>query len=198
MSNRHPRPWYRDSLFGDGPRVPLDRNQRARFKFLLNAHARARRLPAKQEWVGKALLKRLGASGRCDPTHATLAAHAGCSERTARRACETMRRLGLLRWQHRLVRVGWRSEQTSNAYVLMTNVANPAPLPSGGQKGRETKSIDKSMDCTSLPLFSYDERVAAQAALAERRRVIEQRLANKGCGGAAPESVRRAFGPMPA
>jgi hypothetical protein len=184
MPHGHPRPWYRDSLFGDGPRCPLDRNQRARFKFLLDAHVRARRLPAKQERVGRALVKRLGADGRCDPTHATLAAHAGCSERTARRACETLRRLGLLRWQHRLVRAGWRSEQTSNAYVLMVTAANPAPLSSGGQKGRETKLIDKSMSSSSLPLFSYDERVAGQAALAEvlRRRqgVVNAMLANKG------------------
>lgn len=56
MPNSHPRPWHRGSLFGDGPRRPLDREQRARFKFLVRAHARAGRLPAKQQWVAESLL----------------------------------------------------------------------------------------------------------------------------------------------
>jgi hypothetical protein len=40
----HPRPWHRGSVFGDGPRRPLDREQRARIKYLLNAHSGWRRL----------------------------------------------------------------------------------------------------------------------------------------------------------
>jgi len=60
MSANHPRPWHRGSVFGVGPRRPLDREQRARFRFLLLAHARAGRLSPKAQWVGEALLKRLG------------------------------------------------------------------------------------------------------------------------------------------
>jgi len=85
-------------------------------KFLFRAHARAGRLPAKQEWVGLALLKRLGRDGQCDPSHATLADDSGTSPRTVRRATATLQSLGLLRWQQRLVRADWRAEQTSNAY----------------------------------------------------------------------------------
>jgi hypothetical protein len=44
LPTSHPRPWRRDSVFGDGPRVPLDRNGRARFRFLIHAHRGARRL----------------------------------------------------------------------------------------------------------------------------------------------------------
>jgi hypothetical protein len=138
MPTSHPRPWHRGSLFSDGPRRPLDREQRARFRFLLNAHARANRIPAKQEKVGNALLKRLGADGQCDPSHDTLAADTGISSRTVRRATVTMADLGLLRWQTRLVRAGWRTEQTSNAYELVPTTENPAAC-CGGQNVRETQ-----------------------------------------------------------
>src|SRR4051812_23656182 len=145
----HPRPWRRGSVFGDGRRVPLDRERRARFRYLLNAHRRARRLTPTAELVGTALLKRLGTDGQCDPSHATLAAHVGCSARTVGRATAVMRDLGLLRWDQRLIRSGWRAEQTSNAYELVP-AAVPAmvlPLPRcGGQNGRETpkgKFIDE-------------------------------------------------------
>jgi len=85
MSKSHPRPWHRGSVFGPGPRRPLDRNQRARFRYLLALHARENRISSKCEKVGLALLKRHGPDGRCDPTQATLAADAGCKERTVRR-----------------------------------------------------------------------------------------------------------------
>jgi hypothetical protein len=143
MPNPHPRPWRRGSLFTAGKRRPLDREQRARFRFLLRAHARAGRLPAKHEWVGEALLKRLGTDGQCDPAHETLASDAGCSSRTVRRATAAMRSLGLLRWTTRLVRAGWRTEQTSNAYELVPAAERPAPR-CGGQSGRETRKIDIS------------------------------------------------------
>jgi hypothetical protein len=100
-------------VFSDGRRVPLDRERRARFRFLTRAHARARRITPKHEWVADALLKRLGEDGQCDPSHATLAADTGVSDRTVRRATAQMQALGLLRWETRLVRAGWRAEQTS-------------------------------------------------------------------------------------
>ena len=108
---RHPRPWHRGSVFGDGHRRPLDREQRARFRFLLNMHHRFGRLTRAARDVGEALVRRLGADGRCDPTHATLASDAACDARTVRRATAALRDLGMLRWQTRLVRAGWRAEQ---------------------------------------------------------------------------------------
>jgi hypothetical protein len=85
-----------------------------------------------------ALLGRLGAAGRIDPSHATLAGLARCSERTVRRATKRLSELGLLRWQQRIDRAGWRTEQISNAYEFL-----PESLPpySGGQTGRKTKSL---------------------------------------------------------
>jgi hypothetical protein len=63
----------------------------------------------------------------------------GVSSRTVRRATDILRRLGLLLWQTRLVRAGWRTEQTSNAYLLVPTAENPAVL-CDGQIGRQILS----------------------------------------------------------
>jgi hypothetical protein len=175
-----------DSLFGPGPRRRLDREQRARFKFLLNAHARAGRLPAKQKWVGGALLKRLGDDGQCDPSHDTLAADAAVSVRTVKRATVTMRGLGLLRWQHRIVRAGWRTEQTSNAYTLSLT-ENPPPRCEC-QSGRRTVRV--LLSTTEPPA----DRVEALAAMAARQAVMQERLLKRyaASGGIGLNQGRRA------
>jgi|SRR5579863_5753816 len=176
----HPKPWHRGSVFGDGYRRPLDREQRARFRYLLNAHHRAGRLTRAARDVGEAMVRHLGTDGRCDPAHATLAAVAGCCDRTVRRAAVAMRDLGLLRWQTRLIRAGWRAEQTSNAYELVPTIAAPiARVSCGGQNVRETRQrlIQSSMPTPSL--------AEAAAALAWRRSVMEQRLRTGGAGGRA-------------
>lgn len=189
----HPRPWHRGSTFGDGPRRPLDREQRARFRYLLNAHCRAGHITDKGAKVGEALLKRLSVDGRCDPSHQTLAddvkASTGkCSERTARRALDAMKGLGLVTWARRIVRAGWRVSQTSNAYVLvpLATVNPPAIrlIPSGGHSGRETRS--ESFISVQHPVSDVPEgdRIGARAALAEiaakRQAVLQARLLGKG------------------
>ena len=72
MSNPHPRPWHRHSVFGDGPRVPMCRERRAVWKARIEIHRRAGRITDGEAYVGLALLKRLGQDGRCDPSHQTL------------------------------------------------------------------------------------------------------------------------------
>src|SRR4051794_24676236 len=166
-----PRPWRRGSVFGDGRRVPLDRERRARFRFLLNAHRRARRLTPTAELVGTALLKRLGADGQCDPSHATLAADVGCSARTVGRATASMRELGLLRWDQRLVRNQWRAEQTSNAYELVPTAALPVPVLRRTSCPRNPSLVDSKEAAALLPPPSPQELAAAEAALAARRTV---------------------------
>ncbi len=50
-----------------------------------------------------------------------------------------MRALGLLLWQCRLMWVGWRAEQTSNAYTLSPDTAvsiAALPVPRCGGHGR--------------------------------------------------------------
>jgi len=173
----HPKPWHRGSEYGPGPRRPLDREQRARFRFLLNMHHRVGRLTRAARDVGEALVRRLGADGRCDPTHATLASDAACDARTVRRATASLRDLGLLAWRTRLVRSGWRAEQTSNAYELLTAIAAPHEMPRtarcGGQPGRETR---REAIPSVLPLPSPAERQAAQEALARVRAARSARL----------------------
>src|SRR5206468_353729 len=122
----HPRPWRRGSEHGTGPRRPLSADQRRIWLARAELERRAGRLTAFHVEVGRALLRRLGEDGRCDPSQATLAADAGCSERTVRRALAAFRELGLLAWAQRLVVRPWpaggrgatRAEQTSNAYAL--------------------------------------------------------------------------------
>jgi hypothetical protein len=141
MPNPHPRPWHRGSVFGNGPRRPLEREQRARFKYLLNAHRRARRLTPHAELVGAALLRRLSVDGRCDPSHDRISQDVGCGARTVRRALAALKALGLLMWQCRLVRDGWRCAQTSNSYVLVPGAGTLAAAACDGQSGRETRPL---------------------------------------------------------
>lgn len=68
----------------------------------------------------------ISTDGRCDPGHDTLADDAGCCARTVRRGLDALRALGLVMWQRRIVRAGWRTSQTSNAYLL---------VPAGVAKG---------------------------------------------------------------
>ena len=182
MPSHHPKPWHRGSVFGTGPRRALDREQRARFAFLLRAHRRARRLTPLTEHIGVALLKRLSVTGQCDPSHDTLASDAGCSARTVRRATGSMRGLGLLRWQTRIVRSGWRTEQTSNAYTLVP--ADVPPVVScGGQIGRETRkrriisetqqdqeareSVTRQLEAVGITAEQARASLAARAAVVE-------------------------------
>jgi AraC-like DNA-binding protein len=142
MSTAHPRPWRRGSLFTDGPRHPLDREQRAVWRARLDIARRGGRITATHAEVGRALVRRLGQDGRLDPSHETIAGDAGCSDRTVRRALEALAGCGLVRWVRRLVRDGWRAVQTSNAYEL---TAPGQGTPCGGQNGRGIRKIDLSL-----------------------------------------------------
>jgi hypothetical protein len=185
MPKAHPRPWHRGSVFGDGLRRPLDRGQRATFNYLVKAHRRAGRLTACAKDVAEALLRRLGTSGQLDPTHERIAEDADCDTRTVRRALDALRAVGLVIWQCRLVRDGWRCAQTSSAYMLLTPAGNPPEFRAarcGGQNVRETKTL-MNQGLTYLPLMSDRDREAAKVALARRRAAVEARLLGKGTVG---------------
>ena len=186
----HPRPWHRGSVFGDGPRRALVFDQRRAWLARVEAERRAGNLPADQANVARALLKRLGEDGRCDPSYATLAADSGTSPRTVGRAVKALRALKLLRWERRLVRRAWpeggpgaqRAEQTSNAYELLLPegpiTAQPRrpvqlrirlALRCDGQTGRETPT---EMIHKGLPPLSEDEKRRLEAIQATRRERI--------------------------
>lgn len=189
MPTAHPHPWRRDSLFGDGPRRALDREQRARFRFLLSAHRRARRIPALAEMIGNALVRRLGTDGQLDPAHETIADDVGCCARTVRRALEALRVLGLVMWQRRLVRVGWRTAQTSNAYLLAPVEAGTLPTSRpprcDGQSVRQTRRIEiisvqqaaaQRWAAEVSPEAQQEARAALARIAAQRQAVIQARL----------------------
>ena len=104
MSITFRRRWHRNSEFGVGPKVPLDREKRAVWRARVELARRGGRVSALHALVGIALLRRLSTSGECTPSHATLAADAGVSERTVRRALTALAGCGLVRWVRRLAR----------------------------------------------------------------------------------------------
>jgi hypothetical protein len=79
LPHQHPRPWHQGSEFGDGLRWPLDREQRCVWRVRLDLARRAGRITALHAEIGRALLRRLGSDGRCDPAQDTIAADVGCS-----------------------------------------------------------------------------------------------------------------------
>jgi hypothetical protein len=70
----------------------------------------------------------------------------------------------------RIVRNGWRCEQTSNQYEILPSAVPPVPA-CDRHRGGETRKIE-------IPCWqpSAAEVAAAQIALAQRRAVVEARL----------------------
>jgi hypothetical protein len=179
MPKWHPHPWHSGSIFGEGPRRPLDRERRARFHYLLRAHRRAHHLTPLAEHVGVALVRRLGSNGQCDPAHDRLADDAGCCPRTVRRALVALQALGLVMWQRRIVRAGSCVDQTSNAYLLLTPDGNP----SAGQNGRPIfkRKKNNSSSVLSTPRELSDEEMDTRA----RESAVQQILK---LGGTLPRT----------
>jgi hypothetical protein len=113
--------WRRNSEFGPGPRTPMDRESRAVFKAKLKLQRRPGRLTLACVQIGHILLEMLGATGQLDPSVETIATLACVNPSTVTRALAMLRDCGFVTWTRRLVRdatMGWRVEQTSNAYAL--------------------------------------------------------------------------------
>lgn len=199
-----PHPWHRGSVFGDGLRRPLTRDEQGIWRHKMENWFRAGELTALHCRVGEALLRRVRRSGdgRLDPSHETIAADVGCSVSTVERALRRMNGLGLVSWQRRLVRVeGWRTEQTSNAYRLHPDGRAPAVSPVVRRAACDRQPDRESLnDCFYIE--ATPETSAAQAALRARNeaRQAEQlaarqraRLSPQGRGtfpGGRPNGVR--------
>lgn len=121
-------PFHAHSLFTAGPRRALTIGDRALWLARLHTARLARAITASHAEVARALLRRLGTDGRLDPAHATLAADTGLCPRTVSRAIHRLAAVGLLTWQRRLVRQGWRAAQISNAYALVPEGTAIPPL----------------------------------------------------------------------
>jgi hypothetical protein len=135
----HLRP-RREKTFGDGPRLPLDREAKVRIMHLARAlkHKTERGkhygvLTGKFVDVLHAMLWLIhdGRSGQCNPSYETIADKAGCAMSTVCEAIKALELAGILSWVNRIVRVRirerdlfgqcattWRVLRTSNAYVF--------------------------------------------------------------------------------
>ena len=140
----------------------------------MEIHRRAGRLTDAGSYVALALLRRLGADGRCDPSHQTLADDSGKSIDTVKRALKAMQALGMIDWARRVCREGSRVWQTSNSYLLRLG---QEAFCCEGDSARETRRIDL---IKALPderrVFDVptEDRMNALQALAE---VAQRRLA---------------------
>ena len=166
-----PNRWHSNSIFGPGPRIPLDREQKARFRALLHIHRRPGRLTIAAAHVGRILVDMLGQDGQLNPSHATIAARASVSITTVIRGLAQLRAFGFVTWVRRLVRTAWRCEQTSSAYAL----ALPAALFDASFLNQAKRTgLAKCKSQAEAPIAC--DLAAAQAALGRRREVIEERL----------------------
>ena len=157
--------WRNGSTFGPGRRVPLDRERRARFVWLVREDRRHGRLSATGEDVGIELVKVLGHDGQLDPSHDTLAVRCGCDARTVRRTLKRLKEMGRVTWERRLrrdVRTGWRAEQTSNAYVL-------CPESCGGHSVRAARSRFSSKRRSAPQTTKQADREARENAARQLR-----------------------------
>ena len=130
----------REKIFGEGPRIPLDREAKVRIMHLARA-LKHKALPGKHYRIltGKfvdvlhAMLWLIhdGRSRQCNPSYETIADKAGCAMSTVCEAIKALELAGILSWVNRIVRARvreqdlfgqwatiWRVLRTSNAYVF--------------------------------------------------------------------------------
>ena len=112
------RRWRDGSEFGRGARRPMCREQRAQFVAKLKLGRRTKGVTQAMQRIGEIMVRMMADDGRLDPSMQTLASLAAVSRQTVVAALARLEEFGFLRRTRRLVRVGNRVEQTSNAYVL--------------------------------------------------------------------------------
>ena len=185
MTKRRPssastRPWHRGSQFGPGRRRPMDRNDKSRWRYLVHRHVRAGRIGPKGAWALEILPDYLARDGRCDPSHACLAADAGIGESTVEQALADARALGLLDWDRRIVRNGWRTEQTTNAYVLLVPAeeGGPPPAPPPFKSLKLESYFTVPVTVAALPVMDPVAQAARFAAKIAEEKAL--RLARSG------------------
>lgn len=184
--------WHGGSEFGHSSHfVAMDGNGRARWRFLATAARGRQLLTAADLDVALALLQHHGPTGRCDPSHATLARAAQVAERTVRDALARLRHCGLVEWTQRIVRTRQGARQTSSAFRLtLANLATVAgrlirrrregPEPGGGFRRGTSEDINsnkqKELDeMAEIWRRNEDFLIPKDEAQEALRRVPEQR-----------------------
>jgi hypothetical protein len=114
----------------------------------------------------------LQCAGDTEPTDEAVAALAGCSARTVRRARADARELGLLSWTRtrRLVCGAWR--QGPNRYDLRMPAS---PVCRGGQDGRtrQTRKKDRTQERVRAPFLAVPAGAAEALAAVRARRAVQ-------------------------
>ena len=186
----------REKVFGPGRQVPLDRNAKVR----IAAYARGRSATLRRDRQHTGPLTRTyflvltaliwkfhnSRSGCCFPSYEAIARETGCARSTVAEAIKALELVGVLTWQHRLVRIReqcqdlfgrfgwrWRVIRTSNAYAFRDPLAAAAtaiPSESGNRTG--TPNQDTSTKQTAPAPATCGPLEAAltnlQAAMAPR------------------------------
>lgn len=155
----------REKVYGDGPRIPLDREAKVRIMHLARAlkHRTEKRkhygrLTGKFVDVLHAMLWLIhdARSGQCNPSYETIADKAGCHRDTVYEAIRALESVGILSWVQRIKRVRewvpdllgrrvpvWRVLRISNAYVFRDPRAtgmSPIGDKAIDRRGKSTKS----------------------------------------------------------
>jgi hypothetical protein len=197
---RSPVPkFHKDSIFGFGPRVPLDREHRAQFRAKLKLQRRPGRLTIAAAEVGRVLVDMLGADGRLDPSYETIATLACVCKDTAVEAVKQLRAFGFLDWTRRMIRgreTGGRVQQSSNAYVLRvpaTDTEIPVGVPGSlskrrkpeGAGGWEAQVAERDRQLAALGMTAEAARAGLEA-VQQRRAGLIGGLFGRGAAPATP------------
>lgn len=144
---------------------PLDRERRAKWRWLVGHARRNRRLSFAAAAVGQVFHDMHGQDGRIFPTHAALAAKAGLSVRAVRYALRALEGLGLIEWTRRAIGRGRQRRQTSSAYrLLLAGLDALDSLPRLPRRPRALRGCKFCRQKPSLLNSSSETAVFGQAA----------------------------------
>jgi len=162
--------FHKACRFNVGRWLPRDREQVARWRKSVERRHRLGSLTDAEAAVLLTLPTWLNRkSGRCDPAHGTIAKKAGVCVKTVQRALEGARRLRLVDWDQRAVKIGSVVTQISNLYRLFPGIPAPKEAPAIDASPQEQRStvLRRSEDGCSDSI-SIDESLSPilRAALA--------------------------------
>lgn len=166
--------FHKQCTLTTGRRAPRSRRQILTFERAALAHRRAGRLSADHFQALMALPTWLNLrGGRCDPSHATIAARAGVCVKTVQRALAAAKRIGLVTWDQRATRRDGETVQITNQYVLLPGLASPTDAPPVDRPPQQQPITDirESRICCS------DSSSPLERALASLGRAIAQKEA---------------------
>lgn len=185
----------RETVFGAGRQVGLDRNVKARIAVYARAWSAENRRPGQHKGpITRAFMDVLKAllwgfhnteTGACFPSYERIAEKAECSRSTVYEALKVLEWAGVLSWQHRITRIRerctdlfghqgwrWRVVRTSNAYVLHEKPSK-SEIPTGTRESKIPRAVCGAAHDSKTALNKVGEGL--EAALASFGRAIAAR-----------------------